>query len=433
MTTPLNLQEREDALWLGRVQARAILPVKWSLLFVCLAFWLWPRGWALPPPEVFTLFFLYTSLLFAETYFLVWDRVSTHQMRPLALTSYVVDLAFITMLTSFDWVYAASRETGREGSEFGTFFVLMALRGFALLRTRREAVTAALTITVLYIGSAMMQIRAAEFLMIPTLVFRLALIWTVIFLSMVIVDVLHRQREEMLRTRERLVRSESLAQIGELAAGVAHEINNPIGVISTYCEYIRRLPDQPLADDIAAIHSEAKRCEAIVKQLLDFSNPRVGTFERIDILPLVRELRDFLALDKNSVVEISLEGAPNLGAVEGDATQLKQAFLNCIVNARQALTEASTASPLVEINVSADTTRKNAVRVTISDNGPGISEEDAARAFDPFFTKRTTGTGLGLSISHRIIAAHEGQIAISRRPTGGTIATIILPMAGNEP
>jgi signal transduction histidine kinase len=432
VTTQLNSQEREDALWLGRVQARAILPVKWALLLVCLAFWLWPRGWALPPPEVFTLFFLYASMLCAETYFIVLDRVSAHQMRPLALTSYVVDLAFITVLTAYDWVHAASRETGREGSEFGTFFVLMALRGFALLRTRREAVTAALTITVLYIGSAMMQIRNADFLMIPTLAFRLALIWTVIFLSMIIVDVLHRQREEMLRTRERLVRAQSLAQIGELAAGVAHEINNPISVISTYCEYIRRLPDQPLADDIAAIHAEAKRCEGIVKQLLDFSNPRVGTFERIDIVPLIRELRDFLALDKNSNVELSLEGASGLGPVQGDATQLKQAFMNCIVNARQALTEAASESPRVEINVAADTTRKHAICVTIADNGPGISEEDVARAFDPFFTKRTSGTGLGLSISHRIMAAHEGQISISRRPSGGTIVTIILPMARNE-
>jgi len=432
VTAQLTPQEREDALWLGRVQARAILPVKWALLLVCLAFWLWPRGWALPPAEVFALFFLYVSILCAETYFIALDRVSAHQVRPLALTSYVVDLAFITMLTAFDWVHAASRQTGREGSEFGTFFVLMALRGFALLRTRREAITAALTITVLYIGSALMQIRNADFLMIPTLAFRLALIWTVIFLSMIIVDVLHRQREEMLRTRERLVRSESLAQIGELAAGVAHEINNPISVISTYCEYIRRLPDQPLADDIAAIHSEAKRCEGIVRQLLDFSNPRVGTFENLDVLAVIRELRDFLALDKNSNVEISVKGASGLGPVRGDATQLKQAFMNCIVNARQALTEATIESPRVEIEVEPETSRKHAIRVTIADNGSGISDEDAARAFDPFFTKRTSGTGLGLSISHRIIAAHEGQIAISRRAGGGTTVAIILPTARDE-
>ncbi len=425
----MTAHEREEALWLGRVQTRAVLPVKWTLLILTMALWGWPREWEPPPPEVFALFFLQGAFTVAETWFLLAGRVSPGQMRPLAWTSYALDLGFVTAVTLLDWAHPAQAGADRAGSEFSTFFVLMALRGFALLRTRGESAKAAIAITLLYLATALVQFQTADAVHVSALAFRLALVWTVIFLSMVIVDVLHRQREEMLRQRELLVRSESLAQIGELAAGVAHEINNPIGVISTYCEYLGKTPDLPHAEDIAAIHAEARRCEAIVRQLVDFSNPRVGKFEPVDAGALVRDLVSFVQLDRKLAIPVSVEVAEGLPRVMGDVIQLKQAFLNCLVNARQVLVEHATAEPRVEVRVERCPSRAGDLRVTIRDNGPGIAEEDAARAFDPFFSRRAGGTGMGLSITHRIVSAHEGTIEIERHPAGGTLVTVVLPGA----
>ncbi len=423
----MTTHEREEALWLGRVQMRAVLPVKWTLLLLTMALWAWPREWEPPPPEVFALFFLQGSFTLAETWFLLAGRVTPGQMRPLAWISYALDLLFVTSITLLDWAHPAQAGADRAGSEFSTFFVLMALRGFALLRTRGDSAKAAIAITLLYLATALVQFRSADMVHVTALAFRLALVWTVIFLSMVIVDVLHRQREEMLRQRELLLRSESLAQIGELAAGVAHEINNPIGVISTYCEFLGRTPGLPHAEDIAAIHAEAKRCEGIVRQLVDFSNPRVGQFAPVDVGAVLAELAAFLQLDRKVQIPVTVEVAEGLPRVMGDVNQLKQAFLNCIVNARQVLADSATPEPRVEVRAERSPVRTGHLRVTIRDNGPGIAEEDAARAFDPFFSKRAGGTGMGLSITHRIVAAHEGTIEIARHPAGGTLVTIVLP------
>lgn len=433
ISATFSSEDREQALFLGRTHARIVLPIKWGVLAICIVFWMWERNWLPPSAEAFGLFFVAGMLLLAETAFFALDRITPRQVRPCVGLSFFFDLLFVFGLVVINAREIAPEEIFSLGNDFSILFVLMVLRGFLLFRTRNESVLGVALVTAFFVAGTGVQMHHARLVDFQGVLLRLALIWTVLFLSFVILEIFNRQREEMLRARERLVRSDSLASLGELAAGVAHEINNPIGVISTYCEYLRKMPNLEYAEDIESIHREARRCEEIVQRMLSLANPKVGRFERLDVGALLSELVEFLRLDKKSPVAFLLEAEPSLPQVHGDAGQLKQALLNCLLNARQVLDGTGQAERQVRIDVARARGPRAPVRIRIEDNGPGIAAEDTARVFEPFFTRRAGGTGLGLSIARRILEAHEGTITISRREDNpGTRVEILLPMAGEE-
>jgi signal transduction histidine kinase len=247
-------------------------------------------------------------------------------------------------------------------------------------------------------------------------------------LSWFLIGTLSRQRTELLAVRERLMRSENLATLGEIVAGVAHEINNPVGIISAYADFLlKKAGDrEELVDDFQVIRSEATRCQQIVRQLLSFANPNVSTAKVSDLAELNDEVLHFLFLDKkNNLIDVHSEIVRPLSSIAVDPVQIKQALLNIYMNARHAMGDQGR----IDVDCRPDPDQRRTVRLTIRDSGPGISEEALGRLFEPFYTSRDGGTGLGLAITRRIVEAHDGTIEAVNGEEVGAVFTIRLPAA----
>ncbi|MGA2497894.1 MAG: HAMP domain-containing sensor histidine kinase [Tepidisphaeraceae bacterium] len=255
-------------------------------------------------------------------------------------------------------------------------------------------------------------------------------------------DGLYKSLEQQVADKSRqLVRSERLASVGFLAAGVAHEINNPIGIIAGHAELalqeMSRRPAEPALADardaFTVIAEEAFRCKDIIEKLLSLARPGDEARKPLSLVTLVRSVIDSVA-----ALQEHRQRGIRLDAPAGDelrvlacAGEIKQVALNLLINAIEA-TEAGTGRIDVSLRRDGD-----AIELTVADNGKGMTPEVLDRIFEPFFTTRRgagrPGTGLGLSISHAIVAAHEGQIgAHSDGPGKGSRFVMRLPSAKSD-
>ncbi len=218
--------------------------------------------------------------------------------------------------------------------------------------------------------------------------------------------------------QEKLVQSEKLAGIGRLAAGVAHEINNPLAVILGYVRLLRKKAQGPLADDLAVIEEETLRSREIVEGLLDLSRPIAVEREDVDLRALADEvvarLTDAKKLDG---VGVTVEGGAH---VEGSANKLRQVLFNLVENGA----EAAGTGGRVEVRIES---RDTGAEAAVSDSGPGIAPEARSCLFEPFFTTKPKGTGLGLAVSQGIVRAHGGEISVEQPPQGGARFVVRLP------
>ncbi len=431
-----KLYEKDYALWLARIESRAMLPMKIGMLAVSLVYWLWNRNWEAPPTQVFGLFFLYGSTTLALAWFFWRDRIATGQVRPMAYTSYIADLAFITGLIWFDSRMPPTLTLFMPvGGDYHLLYLLLVFRGFALFRTTLENLVVALLITLLFVVSLFWRQAPDVDLTSAVFIARVGFVWGLMLLAVVIVNLVGKQQQEVLRVRERLVKAEGLAALGELAAGVAHEINNPIGIIKTYAEYLKRkVPESDEHyDDFATIEKEATRCEGIVRRMLDFARPNIQDMQPVQVADVAKEVVEFVTHGKKQKdgvrIELQIDGAPP--PVLADEGQIKQAILNVVMNARQVVGE-NEGTGEVSIGVRQLAGPRAPVQITVHDDGSGITPEDAERAFEPFFTKRKGGTGLGLAITRRIVEAHGGSIEIWPAANGGTTCAISLPIAEED-
>jgi signal transduction histidine kinase len=221
--------------------------------------------------------------------------------------------------------------------------------------------------------------------------------------------------------QQRLVQSEKLAGIGRLAAGVAHEINNPLAVILGYTRLLRKKADGSLADDLKIVEDETVRARDIVEGLLDLSRPLPAGRETVDLRELCDEvagrLRESTAVEWAGVV---VEGS---GSAPGVPAKLRQVLTNLIRNAAEA------AGPRGRVAVRV-VEQPSEIRVVVEDTGPGIDEGAAGRLFEPFFTTKEKGTGLGLAVSRAIARAHGGDIDAGNLADGGARFTLRLPREG---
>jgi two-component system NtrC family sensor kinase len=226
------------------------------------------------------------------------------------------------------------------------------------------------------------------------------------------------------RHQRQLVESEKLAGIGRLAAGVAHELNNPLQVMIGYLSLNRDLPDRRLARQLGAIEEEALRCKGIVDGLLELSRPTV-TSGPVDLRELCEDVAGGLRISARvAAPHLCVEGA---AVALGDGPKLRQAVFNLMKNAVEAAGPAGD----VQVRIGA---ADGVVEVAVSDTGPGIAPETKLRLFEPFFTTKPTGTGLGLSVSRAIALAHGGDIEIGCPDSGGAVFTLRLPHApGRHP
>jgi two-component system, NtrC family, sensor kinase len=242
--------------------------------------------------------------------------------------------------------------------------------------------------------------------------------------------------EENERTQQRLIQTESIAAIGQLVAGIAHELNNPLAstssLIQTNIELLHEKKDKPdsdkeLLNDLEFSLKELKRAENIVKSVLGLSRQTQTYVEDVDINVNIEDaLRVLHNQYKDSGVIIEKDFDENLPRVNGNFANLGQVFMNIIKNAIQALPDGK-GTIFLKTSYKRDT---NTVTIECQDTGAGISEDIVKDIFKPFFTTKVvgSGSGLGLYISHEIIKKHEGFISVSSKPGLGTTFTIDLPV-----
>ncbi len=236
--------------------------------------------------------------------------------------------------------------------------------------------------------------------------------------------------EEIRKIHSQLFRSEKLASLGKLAAGVAHEINNPLtGILANSSLLLEDLAaDDPRREDVEIIVKETIRCREIVKRLLDFARQTKPQKKLTDvdvlidtIILLVRNQTSF----RNIVITTRLAGG--LPQILCDSDQIQQVFINIILNAAEAMTGGGALTVCSSLSGDGEF-----VTVDIADTGPGIPEERRERIFDPFFTTKEHGTGLGLSISYGIVEQHGGDISVESSVGKGSTFTVRLPVHTRE-
>lgn len=235
------------------------------------------------------------------------------------------------------------------------------------------------------------------------------------------------------QVEQRIQQTEKMAAIGQLAAGVAHEINNPMGIILCYADLIKRqaASDVQIVSDIEIIEKQARNCQRIVSDLLNFARSRETKPKPADVNTTVKQVLEMVRhqfMKKGNEIETDL--AENLPVVMMDIDKMEQVFLNLLINAHQAIDRRPGKIRVSTRFIQAE----SIVEIRIRDNGPGIEPEILRKIFDPFFSTKQTGegTGLGLSVSYGIIKDHGGELMVETEPGQGAEFIIQLPAGKDE-
>jgi len=256
-----------------------------------------------------------------------------------------------------------------------------------------------------------------------------AAVMGIVFIALVFVvkrgeGIIERRAQERLRLKEDLNRALHLSSIGEMMAGISHEIRNPLGIIKSSAELLKKKmalldPSNPIPDVIV---EEARRLDNIITDFLNYARPRTPHFVPCDIRDIIDKNITFLLTDSRlDNFTLRKEAPENLPEVSADPDMLYQAFLNILINAVQAMPDGG------EIRIALNSA-SDRVTIFFDDQGHGVSEDIAEKIWDPFVTTKETGTGLGLSIVKKIIESHCGKIRIENLPDGGARVAIELPI-----
>ena len=211
-----------------------------------------------------------------------------------------------------------------------------------------------------------------------------------------------------------------------LAAGMAHEIKNPLTSIKTFTEYLPHKYDDPAFREkfTRIVTQEVGKITSLVQRLLDFAKPAPPHLQPTHVSQLLEETLEFLSSDcLKQRIQIERAYGSDGATIQADHQQLRQVFLNLLLNSLEAMDGNGG-------TLSVSTTKQDArLAVTITDTGPGIPNEHLPRLFDPFFTTKPTGTGLGLSIVHRLVTEHRGTITFDSPLRHGTRCTLTFPLS----
>jgi len=249
-----------------------------------------------------------------------------------------------------------------------------------------------------------------------------------------LIDQLQKMNQELIQTQERIIMTAKLASMGELAAGVAHEINNPLTGVLTYLKLMEKKFSDDAIDSadlyklrkyVKTMETETSRCSEIVKNLLEFARPTESVRELTNLEEIIKKT---LSLIKHQIqlqnIEIIQEYQPSLPKIMADYKQIEQVFLNLFINSAQAMPEGG------KLSIKINTENNKNIVTYITDSGCGIPKEDINKIFDPFFTTKQDkkGTGLGLSVAYGIIQRHNGSIDVKSKVGKGTTFIIKFPI-----
>jgi len=240
---------------------------------------------------------------------------------------------------------------------------------------------------------------------------------------------LERANRELRESHEQLARADRLSAMGQMAAGLAHELRNPLtgvnGALEIVAEHARA--GTPQAEFAGIAQKELRRLDDLVSRFLAYARPHPPALRRVESGQLVNQVAALLRPElERQGVSVETDAGSVWPALRVDPEQIQQVLLNVLLNAVQASPRGST------VRVSGRTEPRFLV-IDVGDEGPGIPEEHLAQVFDPFFTTKPHGTGLGLAVSARIVSAHQGSIDARRNPARGTTVSIRLPLPDEGP
>jgi signal transduction histidine kinase len=237
---------------------------------------------------------------------------------------------------------------------------------------------------------------------------------------------LERANRELEESFERVKEADRLAAVGQLAAGLAHEIRHPLASIDGAINILENpeSPENLQAEFRGIVRKECRRLSGLLTELLDFAKPRKPRLRSIDISSRLSEVAGLARSAAKTGIEVRIV-AEDLPLVECDEEQIKQVMLNLVMNAIDAMPQGG----LVAV---AARREGSEIALSVSDEGEGVPQELTSRIFDPFFTTREAGTGLGLAVVHQIVTQHRGRIEVSRNINKGARFTVHLPISQRE-
>jgi signal transduction histidine kinase len=247
----------------------------------------------------------------------------------------------------------------------------------------------------------------------------------------------NKMSSDLREHQQRLVQAEKMASLGRIAAGVAHEINNPIGVISGFANLMSkdRNLSATMAEDIGVIREEAEQCQRIIQDLLDFSRPAPPAEEVVDLRKAVEELLDRARRWPTAAgITLATEFAADRLPVRADPSRLAQAMENIVRNAFEAMPDGGTLHVGLRIihQAASPAEGRPMAEAVFKDTGPGIPPTHIEKIFEPFFSTKEKGTGLGLSIAYAAIRAYGGTLTVQSEPVEGAAFTLRMPLAEGD-
>jgi PAS domain S-box-containing protein len=241
-------------------------------------------------------------------------------------------------------------------------------------------------------------------------------------------DELEQRLTELKQVQRMLVNAEKFASLGKLASDMAHEVNNPLMVISGYAQLalLDKQVQGELRGHLNIIHQECNRAKSIIQRLLMFSRPSRGERRLLDINETIQSVVRILSHQLSlSNIEVKTSFHRDMPLVSADEKQLQEVIMNILNNCRDAMPQGG----CVRIVTSS---KRGLVKIDITDTGVGMDDATLSRLFEPFFTTKDKGTGLGLSICYGIVQAHEGEILVTSKPGEGTTVSMLLPAKRKE-
>ena len=429
MTEAVEKTKSEEDRWreVLSFEKDIMLPVKWSLVFISLILVrLINKAGMLDPILYYAVgSYLATNVAFS---YLFCRREALKRIRTGAYLSLVADILFFSAL-----IYI----TGGRRSELYLVYCMLMIRGAANFPSFKvQGPTVALFFFAYFLAIFLFEGRFT-FLEDRLFLIRMVFLLGIAVSSGGIANLVKRHRErleialeDLQEAEERLVRSERLAAVGRLAAGIAHGLKNPLATITNCSFYLKRhLGKDALSirKQIDILEEEVSRCDKLITDLLNYSQPRLPKLTRTDINQCLEETLSRTELRK---IKVQKDFSP-LPPVLVDSEKLKEAFSNVIRNSLEAMPQGGGTLKIVSTlkQPASREAQPPMIEISFTDTGGGIAEDALGRIFEPFYSTKEKGSGLGLFITHSIIEGHKGSCEAESKVGRGTTVTIRLPVS----